>query len=88
MELLGIDIGGSGIKGAIVDAATGELLSDRKRIPTPQPAKPKVVAKVVQELIRKLNWNGPVGVSFPTIIKNGKALHYGNLHKFMERNSN
>ena len=81
MELLGIDIGGSGIKGAIVDAATGELLSERKRIPTPQPAKPKDVAKVVQELIEDLNWNGPVGVSFPTVIKNGKALHFGNLHK-------
>ena len=81
MELLGIDIGGSGIKGAIVDAATGELLSERKRIPTPRPAKPNAVAEVVQELIKDLNWNGPVGVSFPTIIKNGKALHYGNLHK-------
>ncbi len=81
MELLGIDIGGSGIKASIVDAATGELLSERKRIPTPQPAKPKAVAKVVNELINDLNWNGPVGVSFPTVIKNGKALHYGNLHK-------
>ena len=81
MELLGIDIGGSGIKASIVDAETGELKSERKRIPTPQPAKPNAVAKVVRELINNLNWNGPVGVSFPTIIKNGKALHYGNLHK-------
>ncbi len=81
MELLGIDIGGSGIKASIVDASTGEILSDRKRIPTPQPAKPKLVAEVVNELINSLNWKGPVGVSFPTIIKNGKALHYGNLHK-------
>ena len=81
MELLGIDIGGSGIKGAIVDAETGKLVSHKKRIPTPQPAKPKAVAKVVQELINDLNWNGPVGVSFPTVIKNGKALQYGNLHK-------
>ncbi len=81
MELLGIDIGGSGIKASIVDAETGELLSDRKRITTPQPAKPKDVAEVVHEIIKSLNWNGPVGVSFPTVIKNGKALHYGNLHK-------
>lgn len=81
MELLGIDIGGSGIKGAIVDAETGNLVGERKRIPTPQPAKPKSVVKVLKELINDLNWNGPVGVSFPTVIKNGKALQYGNLHK-------
>lgn len=81
MELLGIDIGGSGIKASIVDASTGQILSERKRIPTPQPAKPKAVAEVVNEIIKSLNWNGPIGVSFPTIIKNGKALHYGNLHK-------
>ena len=81
MELLGIDIGGSGIKASIVDAETGNILSDRKRIPTPQPAKPDAVAKVVNEIIKSLDWKGSVGVSFPTIIKNGKALHYGNLHK-------
>ena len=81
MELLGIDIGGSGIKGAIVDAATGKILSERTRIPTPRPAKPKAVAKVVNEIIKSLNWNGPVGVSFPTIVKSGKALHYSNMHK-------
>ena len=51
MELLGIDIGGSGIKASIVDAKTGELLSERKRISTPQPAKPKDVAEVVREII-------------------------------------
>ncbi len=84
MELLGIDIGGSGIKASIVDAATGELISERKRIATPQPAKPKAVAETVNELINSLNWKGPVGVSFPTVIKNGKALHYGNLHKSWE----
>ena len=81
MELLGIDIGGSGIKASIVDAKTGELLSERKRISTPQPAKPKDVAEVVREIIKSLNWTGPAGVSFPTVIKNGKALQYGNLHK-------
>ena len=81
MELLGIDIGGSGIKGAIVDAATGEIVSERTRIPTPRPAKPKAVAKTVSKIIENLNWNGPIGVSFPTVIKNGKALQHGNLHK-------
>jgi len=81
MELLGIDIGGSGMKASVVDANTGKLIGERLRIPTPQPAKPKAVAKVVNELISSLNWNGPVGISFPTVIKNGKALQYGNLHK-------
>lgn len=81
MELLGIDIGGSGIKAAIVDAATGEFISERMRIPTPRPAKPKPIAKTVKKLIKSLNWEGPVGVSFPTIVKNGKALHYGNLNQ-------
>ena len=81
MELLGIDIGGSGIKGAIVDAETGELVSERKRIPTPKPAKPHAVAYTVNELITDFKWKGPVGVSFPTVIKNGKALQHGNLSK-------
>lgn len=81
MELLGVDIGGSGIKAAIVDAKTGKLVSKRKRLPTPKPSKPKAVAEVINQLIEDLNWQGPVGVSFPTIIKNGKALHYSNLHK-------
>ena len=81
MELVGIDIGGSGIKGAIVDASSGKFLSERERIPTPRPAKPKAIAKAVKKIIDKLQWDGPVGVSFPTIVKNGKALHYSNLHK-------
>lgn len=81
MELLGVDIGGSGIKAAIVDAKTGKLVSKRQRIPTPKPSKPEAVAKVINNLITNLNWSGPVGVSFPTIIKNGKALHHSNLDK-------
>lgn len=81
MELLGVDIGGSGIKAAIVDAKTGKLVSKRQRIPTPKPSKPEDVAEVIKELITRLNWRGPVGVSFPTIIKNGKALHHSYLDK-------
>ncbi len=81
MELLGIDIGGSGIKGAIVDAESGELVSERKRVPTPQPSKARAVAETVHELIKDFNWKGPVGVSFPTVIKNGLAIRPGNLHK-------
>lgn len=81
MELLGIDIGGSGIKGAIVDAETGKLVSKRIRIATPKPSKPVPVAMTVNEIIKNLNWEGPAGVSFPTVIKNGKALLNSNFPK-------
>ena len=50
MKLLGIDVGGSGIKGAIVDTKTGQLTSERIRIPTPQPATPKAIAIVVGKI--------------------------------------
>lgn len=81
MDILGIDIGGSGIKAAIVDTEKGVLKSDRIRIDTPKPSKRRDVAKVIDVLIQKFNWKGVVGISFPTVIKNGKALQHGNLHK-------
>ena len=81
MKILGIDIGGTGIKGAIVDTKTGELLSERLRVPTPKPATPENVANELKTLIDFFEWKGAVGVSFPTIIKNGKAMLYGNLDK-------
>ena len=79
MNILGIDIGGTGIKGAIVDSLTGEIISERIRIPTPQPATPENVSLSLKSLIKEFQWEGPVGISFPTIIKNGKAMHFGNL---------
>lgn len=79
MELLGIDIGGSGIKGAIVDIRKGEFVGERHRIPTPQPAKPKPVAQVVSEIIRHFDYSGPIGVTFPAIIQNGIALSAANV---------
>ena len=81
MQILGIDIGGTGMKGAIVDTKTGELMSDRLRVPTPKPATPESVSNELKTLIDSFEWNGPVGISFPTVIKNGKAMHYGNLDK-------
>ena len=81
MEILGIDIGGSGIKAAIVDINKGEFITDRVRIPTPQPAKPENISEIIDQIVDSFNWQGPVGVSFPTVIKNGKAMHYGNLDK-------
>ena len=79
MKILGIDIGGSGIKGAIVDCETGELISERIRIETPQPAKPESVAKVVGDLVKQLEWTGLVGCTFPSVIIDGKCLTTGNM---------
>lgn len=79
MEILGIDIGGSGIKGALVNAETGEMLTERYRIPTPKSRKPKEMAKVVGEIVEHFNYSGPVGCGFPTIVKNGVCISPGNL---------
>ncbi len=81
MEVLGIDIGGSGIKGALVNSLTGEMLTKRYRIPTPASRKPKDMAKVVAQIVKHFDHNGPVGVGFPTVIKHGICKSPGNLHK-------
>lgn len=80
MEILGIDIGGSGIKGAPVNIKKGELLTPRYRIPTPQPSKPKAVAKVVGEIAKHFNWKGPIGAGFPAVIQHGIARTAANIH--------
>ena len=81
MEILGIDIGGSGIKGAIVDTEKGNLITERHRITTPKPATPEKVANAIQKMIRHFNWTGEVGCGFPTPLKHGKCLTGGNLHE-------
>jgi polyphosphate glucokinase len=81
MEILGIDIGGSGIKGAPVDIKTGELAASRHRIPTPQPSKPKAVAKVVGEIAKHFDWHGPIGAGFPAVMQHGIARTAANIHK-------
>jgi len=68
---LGIDIGGTGIKGAPVDVATGSLVAQRRRIPTPQPATPDAVAEVVAELAQEFAWTGPIGATFPAVVRRG-----------------
>ncbi len=80
MEILGIDIGGSGIKGATVDLETGSLTAARLRIPTPIPAKPREVANVVGEIVRNFDWHGPVGCGFPGVIQDGVAMTAANIH--------
>lgn len=79
MKALGIDIGGSGIKAAIIDTKTGELISERHRINTPKPATPEAVANVVKEMVDHFQWKKAVGCSFPTTIVDGKCIHSGNL---------
>lgn len=79
MHILGIDIGGSGIKGAVVDIEKGEFVGERHRIPTPQPAKPQPVAAVVAEIVDHFAYSGPIGVTFPAIIHNGVAKSAANV---------
>jgi len=79
---LGIDIGGTGIKGAVVDTATGELVSERKKIATPKSGKPDAIVKVVVELIEQLGGiseSMPVGVCFPAIVRNGVTMSAANI---------
>lgn len=79
MDILGIDIGGSGIKGAPVDVAKGELTAPRHRIPTPQPATPNAVAETVAEVARHFDWTGPIGCTFPAVVQNGVTLSAANV---------
>lgn len=81
LSILGIDIGGSGIKGAPVNVMSGELLAARERIPTPQPSTPKAVAGAVRQLCEHFSWQGPVGCTFPAIIRGGVALSAANVDK-------
>ncbi len=81
MHVLGIDIGGSGIKGAPVDTTRGELLAPRLRIPTPEPSKPQKIAQVILQLVQQYNWQGPVGCGFPSVMRCGTALTAANIHK-------
>lgn len=75
----GIDIGGSGIKGAVVDLDTGALTTERQRIATPVPSTPDAVAAVVKQLVEEHDWSGVVGATFPAIIKNGVARSAANV---------
>lgn len=81
MEMLGIDIGGSGIKGAMVDTAAGDFLTDRLRVPTPQPSKPKPVSNVVKQIVRHFDWHGPIGCTFPAVVQRGVTLTASNVHE-------
>jgi polyphosphate glucokinase len=79
MHALGIDIGGTGIKAAPVDVATGKLLADRQKIATPRPALPDAIADVVKQLVTSFKWSGPVGVTFPGVVIDGVIRTAANL---------
>ena len=80
-RVLGIDIGGSGMKAAEVDMTSGEVVSDKHRIDTPKPANPEAMADVVGQLTAHFDWKGPVGVGFPGVIQNGVVRTAANLDK-------
>ena len=67
----GVDVGGSGIKGGIVDLDTGQLIGDRFKLPTPQPATPPAVAKTIAEVVNGFGWTGRLGVTYPGVVTNG-----------------
>lgn len=79
MEILGIDIGGSGIKGAPVDIEQGTLTAKRFRLPTPEHSGTAAVAECVQRIVEHFAWNGPIGCTFPSVVKNGVVLTAANI---------
>jgi polyphosphate glucokinase len=78
---LGVDVGGSGVKGAVVDLDTGLLVGERFRLDTPQPATPKAVTKAVAEVVGHFGWVGPVGVTYPGVVVDGVVKTAANVDK-------
>ncbi len=79
MHILGVDVGGSGIKGAVVDVEQGELVTPRLRLATPQPATPTAVTETLVEMVREFSWQGPVGCGFPAAMQDGVAATAANI---------
>jgi polyphosphate glucokinase len=79
MHIVGVDVGGSGIKAALVDTSSGELLTKRHRIPTPQPATPEAVAATVADVVALSGGDGPVGAGFPAALRDGVSLTATNI---------
>src|SRR6478736_6735599 len=81
---IGIDIGGTGIKGGLVDLSTGELISDRVKLPTPAGGKPDDIVETTKEIVAQLaaeEPDAPVGVCFPAIVSHGVTLSAANVSK-------
>ncbi len=77
----GIDVGGSGVKGGIVDLNTGQLIGDRYKLPTPQPATPDAVAKTIAAVVKEFGWTGPLGVTYPGVVTHGVVRTAANVDK-------
>jgi len=80
VRVLGIDVGGSGIKGAPVDTRSGRLLAPRYRVSTPVPATPAAVARAVARVVRHFGWSGPIGCGVPAAVRDGVFLTAANVH--------
>ena len=80
-RVLGIDIGGTGMKAAIVDTDAGEMVSERFKLKTPKPATPEAMADIVRQISEHFEWTGPVGVGFPGVIQKGFVRTAANLDK-------
>lgn len=74
MEVLGIDIGGTGTKAAVVDTKTGELVTKRERLATPQPATPEALVETIAQLVQGFGWKGKIGCGFPGVIRH-QTIH-------------
>lgn len=81
MNILGIDIGGSGIKAALVNPMDGTLATDRIRVPTPQPASPVAISAIISDLIEGFNWTGPVGCGLPAVVRKGVVCTAANIDR-------
>jgi polyphosphate glucokinase len=81
MDILGIDIGGTGIKGAPVVVASGALLAERYRLKTPLPATPEAVSVAVAQVVDHFQWQGPIGCGFPAVIRHGYVMTAANVAK-------
>ncbi len=79
MDVLGIDIGGSGIKAAPVDVTAGTLTADRVKVATPRPALPQPIADAVAGLVTGFGWTGPAGITFPGVVTGGVVHSAANL---------
>jgi polyphosphate glucokinase len=77
----GIDVGGSGVKGGIVDLDTGLLIGERFKLATPQPATPEAVAKTIAEVVKQFGWTGPLGVTYPGVVTDGVVRTAANVDK-------
>jgi len=79
VDVLGIDIGGSGIKAAPVDVTTGALSAPRVKVATPRPALPDPIAEAVKGLVAGFGWTGPAGIAFPGVVIGGVTYTAANL---------